>query len=281
MIFNETCGVVASPVDVRDYTIKAANEFPSEFSLKPPVIKNQGSEGTCVAHGVSSVIEYHFERQHNVKKQFSTEFIYGYRDVGYYIGDGMVVRDALKTVQKHGDPFVSDCRGNSNYKDAMENISANMDKYLELAYPHRISSYVRLKSDDEIKTALMNFGPVVISMKWYKDSKLVDDVYTWDSSKSYGGHCVVIYGWNEQGWLVQNSWGAIWGKDGRFILPYNFKMNEAWGIVDEIIDDTLVDIVTPKKGKFAQFCYLAWNWIANTAINVWNTIKGWFKKKED
>lgn len=279
MSFNEVCGAVASPVDVRDYTIKAATEFPVRYILNTPVVKNQGSESTCVAHGVSSVIEYHFARQHDVKKQFSTEFIYGYRDVGYYVGDGMVIRDALKTVQKYGDPFVSDCRGNSNYQEAMDKVFNNLDKYMELAYPHRISSYLRLKSEADIKTALMTTGPVLVSMNWYKGYKLVDDVYTWDSSNDYGRHCVMIYGWNETGWLVQNSWGALWGKDGRFTVPYKFKLNEAWGIVDDIVDDTVVHINTPKKGKIAQFFYNACNWISNNIINLINWIKKQVKGK--
>ena len=278
MIFDQSCGVVQSSIDSRDYTIKAANEFPSEFQLKPPVIKNQGSEGTCVAHGVSSVIEYHFERQHGVKKQFSTQFIYGYRDVGYYIGDGMMIRDALKTVQKIGDPYRTDCSGNDNYKVAMEKVSADMDKYIELANPHRISSYVRLKTENEIKTALMTLGPVIISMNWYRDYKLVDDVYTYENEKDYGRHCVMIYGWNENGWLVQNSWGAAWAKDGRFTLPFDFKINEAWSIADNIIDEELVDIKIPKKSKIAKFFYNAYNVIANFFVNLWNVVSGWFKK---
>ena len=45
---------------------------------------------------------------------------------------------------------------------------------------------------------------------------------------------MIIYGWNEKGWLIQNSWGTYWGKKGRAILPYDVKIREAWGVTDEV-----------------------------------------------
>lgn len=35
-----------------------------------------------------------------------------------------------------------------------------------------------------------------------------------------GGHAFAIVGYNEQGFVVQNSWGATWGAGGFAILPY-------------------------------------------------------------
>jgi hypothetical protein len=39
-------------------------------------------------------------------------------------------------------------------------------------------------------------------------------------SRSLGGHAFVLAGYNEVGFLVQNSWGAGWGKGGFATLPY-------------------------------------------------------------
>lgn len=261
------CGVVQSAYDIRDYRICAASELPEEFKTNKVPVKNQGSTGSCVAHALSTVVEYHHTKLTKSRKTFSTEFIYGYRDDGYYIGIGMCIRDALKTLTKYGDPFTSDCKGNNEYEAAMKNISENFDTLKDLAYPHRISAYVKLNNADEMKTSIMNNGPIVISMNMYADAKLVNNIYTYTNNKITGCHCVMIYGWNKDGWLVQNSWGTGYGDRGRFIIPYSFKFNEAWGIIDNI-DDTEFEIIKPSENKFAKFCYKLLNKVINFVINI-------------
>lgn len=175
--FSQT-QVVDSPYDARDYQIVAGKDFPETFELPKKVnVKNQGMKPTCVAHALSSLVEYHNLIETGKYRKFSTEFIYGTRDIGYYIGDGMVIRDALKTVQKYGDCYYSDCPGNHNTADAMKNINEKVEEYRDLAYPHRIGSYYRVRTQEEIKTALMNHGPVVVSMTCKENAYIADDTY--------------------------------------------------------------------------------------------------------
>ena len=258
----EAFGALRSPFDARDYKLVAsATEFPETFELTKVTVKNQGSVGSCVAHAASSVVEYHHKRQHNEKKSFSTEFIYGLRDVGYYVGEGMYIRNALNTLRKYGDVPTSDLKGNNEYLKAMENVNARLDELKDKAYPHRISSYFRVKTEDEIKTALMNHGYIIASINWYKGSKLVDNVYT-PTNEYSGRHAIVLYGWNEKGWLAHNSWSVNWGNKGRFIIPFDFNFNETWGITDNITED----IVKPKTGKLWNVFYKVWNAIVNLFI---------------
>ena len=258
-IFNP---VTKSSYDIRDYTIKAKSQFPTSFSLDNlPSIKNQGLKPTCVAHALSSVVEYHHMRQHNIQSSFSTEFIYGMREEGQYDGDGMFVRNALDNLLKYGDVYEEDCKGNHNVKQAMENVSKNIDTLKELAYAHRISGYYKIKTADEIKTALMKHGPVVACMDINVFHILINDVYTYNpKSKLNEGHCIFIYGWNEKGWLVQNSWGKFYGWDGRFVIPFDFQFNEIWGITDDITDEI---IIKPKNNKWLNIIYKIINKIVN------------------
>jgi hypothetical protein len=261
-IFSE----LVSPYDVRDYKLAAGvAEFPESFELDLVTVKNQGSTGSCVAHACSSVIEYHHKRQEKTDISFSTEFIYGYRPLGYYVGEGMYVREALKTIQKLGDCPTFNLKGNHKCSEAMQNVESQLETLKPLAYPHRISTYIRVKSTEEIKRALMECGYVVVSMPWHKDYKLKNGVYTYTKKDTRGYHCVCIYGWNEKGWLVQNSWGKSWGQDGRFIVPFDFKWTEAWAITDDIRLDG--EIIKPEE-----------NWFIKTFGPFINKIVNFFKK---
>lgn len=256
--------VITSTFDARDYGIKAATEFPETFSLDIiPGVKNQGNKPTCVAFAASSVLEYHYQKRYHNHRVFSTEFIYGFRDCFYYVGDGMMLRNALNTLKNYGDPFNTQCPGNNNVADAMSNIKEDLLDYLVLAQPHKISSYYRCNNTDQIKTALMNHGPVLAAMNTYQDYNIVDDIYTCNTKSRFGRHCVMIYGWNEKGWLVQNSWGKLWAGDGRFILPFDYKLNEAWGISDTTPD---TDEIIIRPSNIKVFFYKLYNMIARFFI---------------
>ena len=109
----------------------------------------------------------------------------------------------------------------------------------------------------------MNNGPVIIAINWYSDMKVSKGILTSTCEKknNKGGHCLIIYGWNSDGWKVQNSWGRYWGKKGCAILPYDMEINEIWGVTDDIIEG--VDIVKPFTsdiGKIiAKILNVFWN----------------------
>ena len=48
------------------------------------------------------------------------------------------------------------------------------------------------------------------------------------SSDTLGGHAFLIAGYNEVGFLVQNSWGRRWGKRGYATLPYEDWLDNAY-----------------------------------------------------
>jgi hypothetical protein len=111
----------------------------------------------------------------------------------------------------------------------------------------------------------MEFGYVIVSMPWHTDYKLKNGVYTYTSTENRGYHCVVIYGWDERGWLVHNSWGSGWGKNGKFIVPFNFKWREAWAVTDTIVGGQ--NIIRPAD-----------NWFIKTFAKVINAIVNAFRK---
>ena len=77
---------------------------------------------------------------------------------------------------------------------------------------------------------------------------------------------MVIYGWNKKGWLVQNSWGDDWGRAGRGVIPYDFKITEAWGGVDTSINSR-PDLIKPFSTQ-----------LGDAIAKVINTVVNWFVK---
>lgn len=262
-----------SPYDIRDYKlayVSSPEEFPDTFELATVTIKDQGSIGSCVAHACSSIVEFHNNRQQKNPTVFSTEFIYGYRPEGYYIGEGMYPREALKTLKNLGDCPLNDLPGNNKCNIAMENVNKNIDDLKKLAAPHKISSFAKLSTNDEIKQSLISNGYVLVSMPWHKDYRLNKGIYTYKSSEIRGYHAVIIYGWNKDGWLVQNSWGKYWGDKGKFIIPFDFKFTEMWAVSDDItFEDNLI------KPEEENIFIKVFSGLLNIIVNIFKKI---FKK---
>lgn len=63
--------------------------------------------------------------------------------------------------------------------------------------------------------------PVAVAINISNDSTWkifgVDDSYNWGSlTCGTGGHAVLLVGFTETSWILQNSWGSSWGSNGYF-----------------------------------------------------------------
>ena len=263
---TRTLGALFSKKDVRDYKIDCASapvEFPAEFELEMPKVKDQKNIGSCVAHSIATTIEYFNDLQQNNNEPMSVGYIYGNRTNTTHTGSGMYTRDAIAATCKYGDISEVLFPYNEEPPEIIEKFTEASERLFELGQPNRFTSYYRLYNEDEIKTSLMQNGPVIFAMKWYDDIKVVNSVIATSQKTDGSGHCMVIYGWNELGWKIQNSWGKFWGNSGRAILPYNIEIREAWGIIDTLTH-TETNVVKPYNSKIGR-------WFAkvlNVLINI-------------
>lgn len=240
-------GYIESPKDLRDYTISKvakAVELPATFELtKLPMVKNQGPVSSCVAHAVSSVLETY----DNIN--YSTGWIYGYRPLDYYQGEGMITSQALKTINKVG--YVNNDFFNHNVEvpKGKELVDKNIDTLKPEANKKKIKSYARLHGEQEIKTALYQTKqPVLVAILVGSNGLRLKNNVAIVPQQFGGGHQLVCYGWNEQGFLIQNSWGPNWGNEGRFILPYDYPIRESWVITIEGNEPEQNDIIVKPVG---------------------------------
>lgn len=270
-----------SPLDYRDYKIKpsaAISEFSipvSYFIRSMPKVKNQLSVSSCVAHAMSTIMEY-YDSLDGKTRDLSTNFIYGIqKSYCGHSGSGMYLRDACKISADLGTPTEDLCPGNTEVPKCWsiaEEAKAN-EETMKVANCFRISSYARCNDEKAIKLALMNNGPVLCSIKWYDTFKIdKGGVLTGKCTGNGGGHALVIYGWNSTGWMIQNSWGSSWGEKGKFILPYSYKLSEAWSLIDSEADldsNSDIDVIKPKQNNFMDLLF-----------KILNIIRTFFSKFE-
>jgi len=263
-------GAIFSGVDVRDYKMvctATAYDFPEEFELETVRIKNQGAVGSCVAHALSSIIEYYNATQRGDKTEMSTGYIYGNRSNSEHKDSGMIMRDALDVVKKYGDVPKEHFPQNVETPMALKLYERKADELYDIGRPNRISEYCRINTVTAAKLALSAGVPLLMAMEWYADMHLEDGVLKTNYSGYEGGHCMFIYGWDERGWKIQNSWGKDWGINGTFILPYEIGMAECWAVLDDIIEGACVK--KPFSSKIGKFFAK----IINAVCNVFRVTK--------
>lgn len=250
--------LVFSSYDIRDYKLAVTKEvkLPDSFELQTVRVKNQEDVGSCVAFTLSEVVEYFNLIQEHKYVTMSTGYLYGNREA-LEEKPGYSVRVGLKMVQKYGLPPYKMFPYNEEIPKAVE-LYNNRDKSIDtIAYSNRISTYFRIYDEKEIKYSLYTNGPVACALYW-PDGVTVntDGILNFPEEKTKDGHCILIYGWNDKGWLIQNSWGNSWGNKGRAILPYNIPVREFWGITDTIVNTT-------KKKKINNTFAKIFNFIVN------------------
>jgi len=84
---------------------------------------------------------------------------------------------------------------------------------------------------DSIKTALIEYGPLVICFRVWRDFFYYSEgIYEHKWGSIVGGHVATIVGYddNEECWIVKNSWGTKWGEDGWFRMAYDADMIADW-----------------------------------------------------
>ena len=80
-----------------------------------------------------------------------------------------------------------------------------------------------------------------------------------------GNHAMILVGWTKDGFIMQNSWGEEYGNHGRAILPYDYPIDEAWGIT---IQKEKENVIKPEQPIIVRpNFYILRQWLQNI-INV-------------
>ena len=116
----------------------------------------------------------------------------------------------------------------------------------------------------------MECGAVIISINTYSSFTGNCPLPSEDDTLK-GGHCMAMVGWDETGWIIQNSWGKKWGNNGFLHLPYEYPVKEVWGIV---INSDIPE--AKEQSTFNKICTS----IKCGLVRVWGWISTLFVKKD-
>ena len=229
---NKGYGVIKEIIPhTRDYEYErvcgaSGAAFPLEFEIpreNTGTLKNQGMVGACVAEVIAQIAEELWKRQLGEQEEHSEGFIYAkFRSKGSN-GYGLLPAVAMQAWMDVGTLP-------KKYYDKlyeMPDIRDIIDKFPEfdeIAKRYRISGFVRLYKDNEIKDALTKYkyGLVGISHEYFDES-----------------HAIEITGWNDNkdNYKFKNSWGEKYRDKGYGEIPKEE--------VDAIYLPLLDDLVLP------------------------------------
>ncbi|ARF11711.1 papain family cysteine protease [Klosneuvirus KNV1] len=227
------CGALKSPYSPDD--LVAEHIYPSARDLNLPEkldlrsnllgVRDQGSQGTCVAQSTACMKEWQEKTQVNLSEYLSPQFIYNNRS--NYPVAGMYGRNAMDIINKLGC-----CTEYVYHYDTIEPKDKIPKVAIDEASRYKVNSYAQVSTITGVQTALYKNGPCIIifpvynygSQFWVKGDK---DVFI-------GGHCVTVVGYDKTGFILRNSWGIKWNDGGYTTYPYSqFGMHwEIWTSID-------------------------------------------------
>ena len=240
-------GCRKDPKDLRDIPMALVLPpitLPKSFDytgLMTPV-RDQGSEGTCVAFAsVVGVKEYEDSQEYRKLIELSPRYVYSLckKFDGAPDEEGTYPRVAMKVLLNYGVCSESYWPYRPHQKDLPKKNAK------ESAARYRIKAYARLKDILEMKRSLLINGPFLAGVKVFaswldkKAQKTGLIPLPKRNEEIIGGHAVCIVGFNDAGQLFKfkNSWSAKWADKGYGYLPYNYikrYCSDAWSATDLI-----------------------------------------------
>lgn len=223
-----------------------------DLSLWCSPVKDQGSLNACTAFSGIALVEYWHRRNFNRYEELSPLFLYKVaRELMQRSGDtGASIQATMQAITLFGIPPEDFWSYQENQFD--DDPPSFCYSY---AQNYQTVKYFRLDSEDaafdrqlllfKVKAALSAGIPCIFGLTLY--SSVYNERHTSrgyipypsDTDKIVGGHTLVTVGFNdykvldgangtfspEGAFLVRNSWGTEWGKQGYGWLSYEYLLN--------------------------------------------------------
>lgn len=201
-------GMMPSVIDGSEDVFDAPKNIglPKQFSYKKylPEVLNQGSNPICVPCSLSAYINWDINLKDGIENDNKVR-VFDIFDNRGHNESGMTFKEALKYLQKEG---VKTAKGN-----------------------YQINRYAKVNSTIALKYALILNGPCVGGLPVYDST--ATEFWKRVNVELEGLHAVCIVGYNDDGFIIRNSWGSCYGEDGYSFITNKDANNftEIWTIV--------------------------------------------------
>ena len=220
--------------------------LPSEFNWEHycTPVKDQGACGACWAFAANGVFEALINIQDGVQRNLSEQWLIncdtedpiigkstdgcqgGTCPFDYFLSPGAVYWSELPYTSGDCSTRVnSDCECIDPCGTYVHHEQADDDGSVASAL--EVGDFA---SDDEIKTNLLEFGPIFCSIDSHFMESYTGGILT-SYKNSWIDHAVVIVGYKDSTalpaggyWIVRNSWGPTWGEHGYMRIEYDRDM---------------------------------------------------------
>jgi C1A family cysteine protease len=244
-------GWVADLPDARDHLYSAPHialvSLPPSVDLSAglPAAYDQGQIGSCTANAIAGAFEFALRKQKLTDFMPSRLFIYyNERAMEGHVGtdSGAQIRDGLTSIATQGvcpetewpyDATPADPTTGQFPPGAADGEQPPANCYQD-ALNNRATSYERVTQNlDQMRGCLAAGFPFVLGFTVYSSFESEEVAQTGEAQlpkpgeQVIGGHAVLITGYDDsqKRFLVRNSWGTSWGKDGYFTIPYAYFTN--------------------------------------------------------
>lgn len=238
--------------------VRADTTYPSSYSLvslnQVSSVKNQMSTGTCWAFTSNEMVESNLLKTKSLSLNFSSRHMEYYTTRNF--SDGTNYNGLNRIVDSGGNFFMSVNYFKNNYGPILESdmpFENNMNLIPLSSVQNKtpaadVNTTFVLPNGDKgctdsvknaIKSHLMNYGAVGTMINMLKPSVYYNEStasYYYDGTGSVN-HAVTIVGWDDNyavsnfssskqpsspgAWLIKNSYGTSFGKNGYFYVSYN------------------------------------------------------------
>lgn len=244
---RRTFDAMPDRIDVRDWRYRPMLEpLPDELvpALDPDLVLDQGSDGACTGHALAAVINA-LKRARGEKTRVSPWMLYAmarrydeWPGEGY---DGSSARGAMAGWVRHGVCSEKEWQdGVKAQASVLDRCSLTPKMAAEaLATPGGAYYRVMHREVRDVHAALAEVGIVYATLMvhsgWFAPSGPLETVRPAGprrrakplelptiarKGRADDGHAVALVGYTRNGFLVQNSWGPLWGHRGYALLPY-------------------------------------------------------------
>jgi hypothetical protein len=247
-----TVNALPDPFDERDFEYRPRLEpLPSELDQRTSVsrryvMRQVGS--SCTGHALAAVINTVLSRRTGKggrgrpakAPHVSPYMLYHLaRRYDEFAGEddaGSSLRGALKGWFNHG--VIPEERWPSLDVDPVPDLED--EELLELARQWPLGTFYRVNPFrlDDMQSAVSELHAIcasaVVHDGWVqpvamrRNGETMHVIARRVDAKQLGGHAFALVGYNEVGFLVQNSWGTAWGRRGFATLPYEDWLDSAY-----------------------------------------------------